>query len=99
MLAGDAIIMFCWPVSCHQCVCTGRVRSKAGGTDVPMNDNLKSTILWTCSIVGTTRSRRQSRASGHLLIMCASNRTLGLSVCAAPVRIHEDGNGSFVHPG
>ena len=34
----------------------------------PMNDNLKSTKSTISSIAGTTRSRKQSLASGHLLM-------------------------------
>jgi hypothetical protein len=42
---------------------------------VPMNDRVKLTLLYTCCMVGKTSILRQSRASGHLLIMCASSGT------------------------
>ena len=44
-------------------------------THVPMNDNLKSTRSSICSMAGTTRSIKQSLASGHFDIMCASRGT------------------------
>ena len=45
------------------------------GTYVPMNESWKSALSAIFSIAGTTRSRRQSRASGHLDMTWASRGT------------------------
>lgn len=47
---------------------------------VPMYDNVKLTFSFTRIIAGSTKSLRQSLASGHLLIMCASRGTSSESV-------------------
>lgn len=56
----------------------GLVRSNAGPngcTYDPMKERVKLTLSTTSSIAGTTRSRKQSLASGHLDMMCASRWT------------------------
>lgn len=45
----------------------------------PMKDNVKLTMSTTSSIAGTTRSPKQSLASGHLDIIWASRGTRGAS--------------------
>lgn len=45
-------------------------------THEPMYESRKSTLSSISCIAGTTNVRRQSRASGHLDMMCASNGTL-----------------------
>lgn len=42
---------------------------------VPIYDKVKLTLSYTRIIAGRTRSLRQSLASGHLLMMCASSGT------------------------
>ena len=48
---------------------------RVGETYVLMKESRKSTLSTTFSMAGTTSWRKQSRASGHLDMMCASRGT------------------------
>ena len=50
-------------------------------TYVPIKDKVKLTLSWTRCIAGRTIYLRQSLASGHLLMMCASNGTRACDGC------------------
>lgn len=57
----------------------GMIWSADHSTHEPIYESRKSTLSAISCIAGTTNVRRQSRASGHLDMMCASNGTLVVS--------------------
>lgn len=60
-----------------------------GKLHLPMYESLKSTLSLTLSIVGTTSCCRQSRASGHFDIICASSATLFTCMTSSVPRISD----------
>lgn len=50
-------------------------------TYLPIKDKVKLTLSWTRCIAGKTIYLRQSLASGHLLMICASNGTRVCNGC------------------